>query len=86
MEKSYIENKVKEIAAESLTIIFDEVTLNSRLVDDLGADSLELIDMLMNVEDEFDIEISDDVAESVVTISDLIDIVRDKYESITDKN
>lgn len=71
-----MEIKIKEIVAESLTVDFSEVVLAARLADDLGADSLELVDTLMNVEDAFDIEISDEEAEKIVTVSDLIAVVK----------
>ena len=75
MEKSYLENKVKGIVAESLTVAFDEVTLGAELVGDFGADSLDLIEALMNVEAEFDIEISDQESKGIVTVSDLVGVV-----------
>ena len=80
MEDEIIEILVREILAESLTLNLNGVTLDARLVDDLEAGSLELIEALMNVEEEFSIEISDEEVEEIVTVSDLISIVKEKKD------
>ena len=76
MENSYLENKVKGIIAESLFVTFDEVTLDANFIDDLGADSLGLLEVLMNIEEAFDIEISDEEVTKIVTVLDLIVVAK----------
>ena len=70
-----MENKIKEIIAESLTVPFDKVTLNAELVGHLGADSLDLVDMSINLETAFDITIPDEDFKENTTVSDVINIV-----------
>ena len=70
-----MENKIKEIIAEALTVTFDKVTLNAELVGHLGADSLDLVDMSIKLETVFDITIPDDNFKANTTVSDVIDVV-----------
>lgn len=70
--------KVAEILAEQLDVNADEITLATDLVDDLGADSLDLVDLVMTLEDEFDMEISDDDIESVRTVGDIVKYLEDR--------
>lgn len=70
--------KVAEILAEQLDVNADEITLATELVDDLGADSLDLVDLVMTLEDEFDLEISDDDIESVRTVGDIVKYLEDR--------
>jgi acyl carrier protein len=67
-----ITTKVKEMVAYQLGIKESNVTLNADLVEDLGADSLDLIELLMDVEYQFETEIEDDVAEKFRTVQDII--------------
>lgn len=70
-----VEDKVKKIIAEKLSVDLDEVVPEAVFVDDLGADSLDLVELIMSMEEEFDIEISDEKAEELVTVKDAIDYV-----------
>jgi len=71
-----VEDKVKEIIAEKLSISIDEVVPEAALVDDLGADSLDLVELIMSMEDEFGIEISDDDAATLIKVQDSIDYIQ----------
>ncbi len=70
-----IEEKVKKIIAEKLSVDFAEVVPEASFVDDLGADSLDLVELIMSMEEEFDIDISDEDAEKIVTVKDAIDYI-----------
>ncbi len=63
--------KVKAILAAQLDIDEDNITLDSLIGDDLGADSLDVVDMVMSLEDEFDIEIPDEAIEGIRTVGDI---------------
>lgn len=78
MEKYYLENKIKEIVAEELTVGFDKVTLNAELVGDLGGDSLDMVSLLIALETEFNIATLNGEGKSIVTVLDVIDAVK-KY-------
>ena len=71
-----IENKVMKIIAEKLSVDLEEVVPEASFVDDLGADSLDLVELIMSMEEEFDIEISDEQAEKLVTVKDAIDFIK----------
>lgn len=70
-----VAEKIKEILSEQLDIETDEITLDSDIAEDLGADSLDVVDLIMTLEDEFEVEISDDVIESVKTVGDLVNFI-----------
>lgn len=70
-----IEDKVKRILAERLEIDPSEIRPDAQFVNDLGADSLDIVELLMSLEDEFDIEISDDEAEHIMTVKDAVDFI-----------
>ncbi|MEJ2096024.1 MAG: acyl carrier protein [Deltaproteobacteria bacterium] len=70
-----IEDKVKKIIAEKLSVDLSEVVLEASFVDDLGADSLDLVELIMTMEEEFDIDISDEDAEKLETVKDAIDFI-----------
>jgi acyl carrier protein len=70
-----IEDKVKKIIAEKLSVDLEEVVLEASFVDDLGADSLDLVELIMTMEEEFDIDISDEDAEKLETVKDAIDYI-----------
>ena len=65
-------DKVKGIVAEHLGVEADKVNDNSAFVDDLGADSLDQVELVMAFEEEFGIEIPDDIAEKIVTVNDAV--------------
>ena len=68
-----VEDKVRNIVAEQLGLGEDEVNNESSFIDDLGADSLDTVELVMSLEEEFDIEISDDEAENILTVQAAID-------------
>ena len=70
--------KVAQILAEQLDVDVDEIKLTTDMVDDLGADSLDIVDLVMTLEDEFDIEIPDEDVEGVRTVGDLAKYLEDK--------
>jgi acyl carrier protein len=70
-----IVDKVKKIIAEKLSVDLSEVVSEASFVDDLGADSLDLVELIMSMEEEFDVEISDEDAELLVTVKDAIDYI-----------
>ena len=70
-----IEDKVKKIIAEKLSVDIEEVVPEASFVDDLGADSLDLVELIMSMEEEFDIDIPDEEAEKLVTVQDVFDFV-----------
>jgi len=70
-----IEDKMKLIVADKLSVDVSEVVPEAAFVDDLGADSLDLVELIMSMEEEFDIEISDDDAENLVTVKDAIEYI-----------
>jgi len=67
--------KVKNIIADKLSVDLDEVVPEATFADDLGADSLDLVELIMSMEEEFDVEISDDDAEKLVSVKDAIDYI-----------
>ena len=71
-----IEEKIKEIIAEKLDISLEQVTDEAKFIDDLGADSLDVVELIMTLEDEFGIEISDEDAEELVTVRSAIDFMK----------
>ncbi|APG26710.1 acyl carrier protein [Syntrophotalea acetylenivorans] len=72
-----IEEKVKQIVAEQLGVEEDQVTAEAAFMDDLGADSLDTVELVMALEEEFDIEISDEDAEKIATVGDAISYIAD---------
>jgi acyl carrier protein len=70
-----VEDKIKKIIAEKLSVELEEVVPDANFVDDLGADSLDLVELIMSMEEEFDIEISDEKAEEMVTVKNALDYV-----------
>jgi acyl carrier protein len=73
-----IEEKVKNIIAEKLSVDLSEVKPEASFVDDLGADSLDLVELIMSMEEEFGVEISDEDAEKIVTVKDAISYVHNR--------
>ena len=71
-----VEEKVKKIIADKLSVDLDEVVPDASFVDDLGADSLDLVELIMTMEEEFDVEISDEDAETLVTVKDAIEYTK----------
>ena len=67
--------KVKELTVEQLTVDAGEVTLDSTFIDDLGADSLDIVELIMAFEEEFNIEIPDETAEKIRTVRDAVELI-----------
>ena len=68
--------KLQQIIAEVLNIDADEITMNTTFVDDLGADSLDVFQIIMGLEEEFDIEIPNEQAEKIVTVGDAVEQIK----------
>ncbi len=75
---SEMESKVKQIIAEKLGVSEDKVTTQASFVDDLGADSLDQVELIMAFEDAFDVEIPDEDAEKLKTVKDAFDYLSTK--------
>ena len=75
-----IEERVKKIIVEQLGVDEDEVTPTASFIDDLGADSLDTVELVMAFEEEFDIEIPDEDAEKITTVQDAIDYITNHTE------
>lgn len=78
---SSIEERVKKIVVEQLDVKPEEVTITSSFVDDLGADSLDTVELVMALEEEFEIEIPDEEAEKITTIKQAIEFITAHQES-----
>ena len=70
--------KLKKIISEQLEVDQSIISESSSITGDLGADSLDLVDLAMSIEDEFDIELSDDALEKIKTVSDLVAYIEDR--------
>ena len=68
--------KVQEKVAEQLGVELDEITMEASFIDDLGADSLDIVELLMALEEEFEIEIPDEEAEKLTTVGDIVEYVK----------
>jgi len=71
-----IDKRVKEIIVEQLGVNESEVTPEAKFVDDLGADSLDLVELVMALEEEYNMEISDEDAEKILTVGDAIEYIQ----------
>lgn len=76
-----IEARVKKIVVEQLGVKEDEVTSDASFVDDLGADSLDTVELVMALEEEFETEIPDEDAEKIVTIKDAVNYIVNRMDS-----
>ena len=77
MSPDEIFEKVKEIIIEQLGVAEAAVLIEASFIDDLGADSLDIVELIMALEEEFDLEIPDSDAEKVVTVGDVVDYIKD---------
>lgn len=68
--------KIKKIIAEVLNVDEEEITMDTTFVDDLGADSLDVFQIIMGLEEEFDIEIPTEIAEKMVTVGDAVEAIK----------
>lgn len=67
--------KVKSILVEELDLEADDVTLESKIKEDLGADSLDMVDLIMSIEDEFEIKVAESDASSIQTVGDIVNYI-----------
>ena len=79
---SSVEDRVRAIVIQQLTVKPDDVKNEASFVDDLGADSLDTVELVMALEEEFDIVIQDDEAEKITTIQHAIDFIEAKKEQV----
>lgn len=83
MKANEIEVRVKKIVVEQLGVKEEEVTTDASFVDDLGADSLDTVELVMALEEEFETEIPDEDAEKIITIKDAVNYIVDRMEKET---
>ncbi len=76
-----LEDRVSAIVVEQLGVTQDELAPEANFIDDLGADSLDIVELVMAMEEEFDIEIPDDDAEKIQTVKDVISYLKGKIEA-----
>jgi len=72
---SELESKVRGIIAEQLGVGEEEVTLDASFIEDLGADSLDIVELVMALEEEYDVEITDEEAEKIRTVQDVLNYI-----------
>ncbi|KYH35893.1 acyl carrier protein [Clostridium tepidiprofundi DSM 19306] len=72
--------KVKNVIIDQLNVDEEEINLDSSFIDDLGADSLDVVELIMALEEEFDIEIPDEDAEKVSTVGDVVEYIKSRVE------
>lgn len=77
MSSEEIFDKVKEIIVEQLGVAENAVTMEASFIDDLGADSLDIVELIMALEEEFDLEIPDADAEKIIAVSDVVDYIKE---------
>ena len=75
MTAANVEQKVKNIIAEQLGVGEDEIKLTSSFIEDLGADSLDIVELVMAMEEEFEVEIPDEEAENIKTVQDAVNYI-----------
>ena len=68
-------DKLKEIVADQLDVDAEKVTMDSNITEDLGADSLDTVDLVMSIEEVFDIEIPDEAVEKIKTVGDIVNYI-----------
>ena len=76
-----VEEKVKQLIVEQLGVDEAEVTPNAHFIDDLGADSLDIVELVMTFEEAFEIEIPDEDAEKIATVKDAVDYIQSHLKS-----
>ena len=81
MERSEIESKMVDLLVEELGIERDKITMESKFEEDLEVDSLGVVELLMALEDNFDVNIPDEEAEAITTVSEAVDIVSAKVNA-----
>jgi len=86
MEKSEILEKIRRMISEKLGIGIDEVREDASIIEDLGADSLDLVDIIMYIEDTFGIRVEDEELEKIRTLGDIVDNIAKKLEGESDES
>lgn len=69
--------KLRDIVVDQLDVDAEKVTMSASITEDLGADSLDMVDLVMSLEEEFDMEISDEAVENIKTIGDIVKYIED---------
>ncbi len=69
--------KIREILCDQLDLNEDDVTMSSTLQDDLGADSLDMVDLVMTIEDEFELDVDDEDVENIKTVGDIVHYIEE---------
>ncbi|MCF7931314.1 MAG: acyl carrier protein [Acholeplasmataceae bacterium] len=67
--------RIKEMIVEELNVPVEKITMEARLAEDLGADSIDAVELIMNIEDEFSVQVSDEEAQNIKTVGDLVKYV-----------
>lgn len=80
MSTEEVFEKIKEIIVEQLGVAETSVTMEASFIDDLGADSLDIVELVMALEEEFDIEIPDADAEKVATVGDVVEYIKENVQ------
>ena len=80
MAEQSIEDRVKEIIVEQLGVNAEQVTTAAKFIEDLGADSLDTVELVMAFEEEFNVEVPDEEAEKLQTVGDVVRYIEDKVE------
>ena len=78
MAKEEILDKLKELVVDQLGVEEDEVTMEATMQDDLGADSLDLVDLVMSVEEEFGVKVADEDLENIKTVGDIVNYIEER--------
>ena len=73
-------DKIKDMIVEQLDVEEDAVTMEASITDDLGADSLDVVDLVMSIEESFDVEIPDEEVENIKTVGDIVKYIENKVE------
>ena len=73
-------DKIKDIIVEQLDVEEDAVTMEASITEDLGADSLDVVDLVMSIEESFDVEIHDEEVENIKTVGDIVKYIENKVE------
>ena len=73
-------DKIKDIIVEQLDVEEDAVTMEASITEDLGADSLDVVDLVLSIEESFDVEIPDEEVENIKTVGDIVKYIENKVE------
>jgi acyl carrier protein len=80
MAEKSIEDKVKDIIVEQLSVNAEQVTLEAKFIEDLGADSLDVVELVMAFEEQFSVEVPDEDAEKLQTVGDVVKYIEEKQD------